>query len=430
MTRRGNGARAGSACVALAVLAVLGGGAPAPAAGAPRGVHVAFGADPRTEATIVWFTDGADDPGTVVEYGLDDTLGSSASGVSQKVPGQGYPAGTVLAHEVSLTGLPAGATVQYRAGSPSGWSPVRSFTLAPEEGDSFTFTASGDHDTNANAVRTTEAITAAGGAFHLIAGDLSYAQPGTPTFPEWPKWDTWFDQIEPLAASVPLMPAVGNHECESVGCTQSYRARFALPDQEVFYSFDYLNAHFLVWLSDRNALVQERWLADALAFAETDLADAASRKRAGEIDWIIVMQHHPLYGAQIGDLPTDELLERRYNPALIALQERMLLANDVDLLLVGHNHHYQRSKPMILGVPTSNETATYTDPIGYVEVITGGAGRGLAGFVSPMPPWSAANARRYQYVEFAIDGKTLTARSMATDGALPAIIDAFTITQT
>jgi len=416
--------------VAVAGLAVNG---PAAAAGAPRGIHVASGADPASSATVVWFTDGFDDPGTTLQYGANaSTLDVTAFGSSTQAPGEGYPAGSVLVHEVALTGLPPDGVVFYRVGSDAAWSDVFSFRTASGDGDAIRFVAYGDQDVTENSQIVTDAVLAEDPDMVLVAGDLSYAQPGTPTFPEWPKWDAWFDMIQPLAATRAFMPAVGNHECESIGCTSSFRTRFALPGEELFYSFDRANVHVLVFLSDRNTWNQERRIADALAFAEQDLADAAERKQAGEIDWIIVVQHHPLYGSQRADLPSDAALERWYNPALIALEERMLHTYNVDVLIAGHNHNYQRTKPIVFGAPTTNELSTYTDPDGFIQVITGGAGRGLAGIDPgrPLDDFEAASARRHHFTIFDIDGKTMAFQAIATDVPGGEIIDSFTLTRT
>lgn len=412
---------------ALAVVAGLT-GAPARAAGEPRGIHVAFGEDARAQATVTWFTDGDPDPGSALRYGTTpDALDVTVSGWSQVVPGE-YDGGTVRAHEVALSGLEPGSTLFYSVGGGAAWSETTSFRTAPADEEPFTFTAFGDHGVKASSVATTDAVRAADPAFHLIAGDLSYAYHGDGSFPVWEDWDTWFDQLEPLAQTVPVMPALGNHEMESIGGTASFRARFALPRDETTYSFDYANVHVLVYNSDRNAGAQEARLPDQLAFAAADLADAAARRDAGEIDFIVVVQHHPLYGFSATSIES-QLIERHYNPYLIATEEALLQAYGVDVLVAAHNHYYGRSFPMRAGRPTSDARATYTTDDDMIQVITGGGGQGLHSMLpqDQWPDWVAAGARRFHFVEFTVDGPTLTVTARATDGGAPAVLDAFTL---
>ncbi|WP_352888749.1 hypothetical protein [Sinimarinibacterium thermocellulolyticum] len=84
-----------------------------------------------------------------------------------------------------------------------------------------------------------------------------------------------------------------------------------------------------------------------------------------------------------------------------------MLRYGVDLLLVGHDHGYQRSKPMGLGRPM---------PFGYTQVCAGGGGVGMRRF-DGFSAWSAAQHRRYGFVEYAVDGATLKCTAWAVDTA-------------
>jgi hypothetical protein len=71
------------------------------------------------------------------------------------------------------------------------------------------------------------------------------------------------------------------------------------------------------------------------------------------------------------------------------------------------------------------------DGAGFVEVITGGGGEGLQSMLeqSQWPTWVAAGALRFHFTEVSVEGTTMTVRSIATDGNLPAVIDTFTLTR-
>lgn len=386
---------------------------------APLGIHVSLGADARTTATIAWHTAGLSDPGTVAEWGTTSSLGSSSVGTGAPAP-ESVP---VVLHEVVLRDLPADSEIFYRVGSGSGWSETRSFRTGPEA-SRFRFTVFGDHGTRSQSIRTTALVQATQPNFHLIAGDLSYAN----SRPE--VWNTWFEQTEALFATTPVMSAPGNHETETTQTgngAATYLARFALPQRELFYGFDYGRVHFSIFHSTYDA--DPVAAAEALAFLEDDLRAAAARRDAGELDFLVVVQHHPLWAnAEDADLMR-HYLERRTNPPLIAAEEQMLVRHGVDLLIAGHNHHYERTKPMAYGVSTDPRTTGYEDPNGYIQIITGGGGASLYDFRDPadFPEWSAAYARRFHFVQVDVDGDLMTATTFATDAPVGEVLDTWTL---
>ncbi|HVL33011.1 MAG TPA: metallophosphoesterase family protein, partial [Actinomycetota bacterium] len=323
-----------TACALVAVAAAQ--MAPAADAGPPRGVHLSFTRDSRTTATVTWLTDGTTIPNPVVEYGSTESLGAVEDATTQPAPRV-----KAFVHTATLGGLDPGQTVYYRVGGTSGYSQVRSFHTAPTDG-AWSFVAIADMGTSSQAVKTTQAIVAENPDLVVHAGDLSYANGNDPV------WDTWLDVIEPYASRIPYMTAPGNHEYETFPKSwSSYLSRMSMPGNELWYGFDYANVHFTVLQSHDTAHNTQGTLDDMITFAEQDLARAVERRAAGEIDHIIVMQHHPLYGNQDGSV------ERQRNPTWITLEEQWFHRYDIDLVIVGHNHHYERSKPMVYGVPTT-----------------------------------------------------------------------------
>ncbi len=96
----------------------------------------------------------------------------------------------------------------------------------------------------------------------------------------------------------------------------------------------------------------------------------------------------------------------------------------MDLLLVGHDHIYERSKPMAYGRAVDG---------GYVQITQGGGGKSLYQLLGNPADWSAFNTLRYGFTEYAVDGPVTRGTSYAVDRAdnsLPAdgaleIIDQF-----
>jgi hypothetical protein len=117
-----------------------------------------------------------------------------------------------------------------------------------------------------------------------------------------------------------------------------------------------------------------------------------------------VAQHFPLY--------TNHESRGPFSPELVLAQEHVLQRYQVDALLVGHDHMYQRSVPMAYGEPTGTAA-------GYVQVVAGAGGQSLYDFADPAGPdwgdWCAAWARRFSFVEYTIERGRLSAQALGWD---------------
>jgi acid phosphatase type 7 len=394
--------------------------------GAPRGTALSLTGDTATSRMVTWLTTGDQEVASRVRFGVVPPwaepgdvrrgryLDREVSGASHLAPfgtfdpDRGTVTGPadgehpVRVHRAALTHLPPTERIAYQVGSPEGgWSDVRVFDPLPSTRP-LRFTHLGDHGTTVAARRSTDAILARRPDAHLIAGDITYAN-GTQ-----PIWDLWSAQVEPLAATVPLVVAPGNHEAKDhLGAT--YHQRLGVEDpSRPWYSFDLGPVHIAshtagAFLTEHDPDSARRLVTDELVWLERDLADAAARRAAGELDFLVVTQHYPLY--------TDHRSRGPFSPQLVAAQEQILQRYQVDLLLVGHDHMYQRSHPMAYGAPTG---AGPGGP-GYVQVIAGAGGKSLYEFtpiattdvaVDPEVPyqrrglWSAASSRRFSFVEY------------------------------
>jgi acid phosphatase type 7 len=378
--------QAGSGLMLPAWLAACsGGGAPVPPAvrAGPRGIHASWSGDAHTTRAITWFTDGLEAAEGVVEYGNDGFTRSAAATQQPAYDSE------VLTHRAQLSDFDPALPLRYRVRNGDAVSPE--FTLQPQPRGAFRFAHFGDHGRTAYSRAVRDGILQRGSDFVLIAGDLSYANG------EQPIWDDWFNQTEHLMARVPTLCCPGNHE-DKDGTGAAYRTRFTHPGRsETYYSFDYNNVHFMV--STGGALINDGTLPAELVKIETDLAQAALRRARGEIDYIVFLQHFTIWTDEEGRSPA--------NLTLVLLEENIMLRYGVDLLLVGHDHSYQRSKPMGLGLPM---------PFGYTQVCAGGGGVGMRRF-DGFSAWSAAQQRRYSFVEYAVDGPTLKGTTWAVDAA-------------
>jgi hypothetical protein len=195
------------------------------------------------------------------------------------------------------------------------------------------------------------------------------------------KWDPphWFGRVR---EQLVVRPSLGNHDVRREPDGVPYFRRFPELDDARFYSFDHGGVHF-VSLNTNESLApgspQHRWL-------DRDLA-------ASTADWKVLYFHHPVLNGNPGAPGPN----KDYLGPLMA-------RHGVDLLLSGHEHNYQRSRPI-------NEQGT-------IEVITGGGGQSLHPFRRPMPAHSAYRDVDFGHVEVEVTGDRLVGRYVVRDGSV------------
>ena len=169
--------------------------------------------------------------------------------------------------------------------------------------------------------------------FWLTTGDNAYKSGTNQQFQ-----DAFFAPYQNILRNIPVWPAYGNHDARR----WAFFDIFSLPQQaesggvpsgtENYYSFDYANIHFVFLDSQDSDRDQDSSMAKWLT---TDL-------KANSLPWTIAVFHHPPYskGSHNSDDRDDSggrLHEMREN--LVPVLERY----DVDLVLTGHSHVYERS---------------------------------------------------------------------------------------
>lgn len=156
----------------------------------------------------------------------------------------------------------------------------------------------------------------------LILGDIVYPG-GQPD-----GWDArFFRPYADLLRRWVMWPTPGNHDVRDYGLAP-YRDAFQVPTlnpehDPLYYSFDCGNVHFLSLATDGTSIEKD---APQLRWAQQDLADSKAT-------WKIVFFHKPPYTG--GTHPDD--------PAVIESFVPVLEAANVDLVLSGHSHNYERS---------------------------------------------------------------------------------------
>lgn len=434
---RRNFLRGSAAAAAVAALGVSPFGRRAYAQDASLAVanrHVGFGADAASQLRLgAQLSRNPSATKVFVDHGPTPDLGATSEAevrnLLTQIPNSN---GGVLAAEqfyvhVPVDGLPGGTEHFYRWRTADGFvSDVRSARTAVPSVRSaqvpFRFTMMGDQGTDdtpalppglktgdyddsyykpdndpdvphtANVMRQ---IVAARPDFHLLAGDIAYADPsGMGRKPSYVPsggtlangfdkfnpfvWDVYLGSIEASAASTPWMFATGNHDMEAAYSHHGYGGHLARLDFPgngpaacpSVYSFRYgnvavlsLDANDVSYEIRTNAGysggTQNSWVERTLAALRAD----------PNVDFIICFFHHCAYsttGAHASD------------GGVRAAWGRLFDRYQVDLVLQGHNHVYERTDPIRAGRPTTiagDNATVYPATDGTVYYTVGCAGR-------------------------------------------------------
>ncbi|WP_250279876.1 metallophosphoesterase family protein [Frankia sp. Cppng1_Ct_nod] len=341
-------------------------------------LHLTFGPDPAGSMTVSWTT-----PLPVrrprVRFGTPpDGLDREVHAIT-RVHADAGTGEKVIIHHAVLTGLEPDSLYLYevthdRIARADGGT----LRTAPSGRARFTFTGFGDQGTSASydpfgtpaSGHVVAGIERIGPLFNLVVGDLSYAnQRRNPLR----AWSDWFNMISGSARQRPWMPAAGNHEIERGNGPHglaAYQSRFLLPGNGddspdsgtngtgpdltgLWYAFTVGGVRFVVLQNDdvcyQDAGMmyvrgysggrQRAWLERTLRHARADPA----------IDWIVVCMHQTAVSSA-----------ERHNGADLGIREEWLPLFDafgVDLVLCGHEHHYERTHPL-RGVVDGSEVLT------------------------------------------------------------------------
>ncbi|KAK9343521.1 Metallo-dependent phosphatase-like protein [Lipomyces starkeyi] len=221
--------------------------------------------------------------------------------------------------------------------------------------------------------------------------------------------NTFYDEMQPITAQKPYMVGPGNHEanCDNGGTTDpttntsytvdicmegqrnftGYRNHFRMPSKEsgglesFWYSFDHGMVHFIQIDTETDlghGIVgpDEAYGSegdfdtigqDAGPFGTTNEQVNWLQKDLASVDrsktpWIVVSGHRPFYGASHENGVCNEC---------VTAFEPLFLKYNVDLVLAGHVHFYERNAPIKNGTADPNEL---NNPSAPWYIMNGAAG--------------------------------------------------------
>lgn len=327
----------------------------------PRNLHLTIAGNASSSVVVQWSTDDA-------THTAEVRFGESPTQLDRVAHGFSFSYGITdrRQHEVHLCGLQPGRTYYYDAGGSKGRSTVYKMTTAPGDASDVKLLVGGDTRTNP-AVWTNLAKSAiAQGATAMVMTGDAVASGGIQE-----QWDALFDGAPELFAQLPGLWAHGNHE----GLDEAYFAQFALPDNgrgsgiEEWYATTYGPLR-LVTLNDTVAS------SSVITGVERTFLDltlgAVDRART---PFIVAMHHQPMYTTSGGHSPALDL-----RAAWAPLYDQ----HHVNVVLNGHVHSYESTKPMAGGNGSSVGTAT-TDALGTRYLVFGGGGADLYPFKTTQP---------------------------------------------
>jgi hypothetical protein len=369
-----------------------------------NGLHLQYGADAAAEVVVSWHTAVAVNNPRVMVGTPDGGLGHTVA--AETVTYRDAASGTeIRVHHAQLANLAPDTDYVYAAVHDGASPEVSTVRTAPRGRVPLRFTSFGDQSTPAldamvanafgsdnagspSAGDITTAVERVSPLFHLVNGDLCYANL---SHDRVRTWSDWFENNSRSARYRPWMPAAGNHENElgngPIGYG-AYQAYFSLPDsgsdselRGLWYAFTAGSVRVISLANDDvcyqdggNSYVrgysggaQKRWLEQELERTRND----------NGIDWIVVCMHQTA-------VSTGE----RTNGADLGIRQNWLPLFDrfgVDLVVCGHEHHYERTHAVRGTLPTDTLTPSpvgaQPDHIdtskGTVHLVIGGGGTSI-----------------------------------------------------
>jgi hypothetical protein len=350
----------------------------AAADGTPEQIHLTWGDNPASSVVVSWAS-----PGQAVRARV--RIGQRVVAAESRPYTDGISGETVWTYHARVGGLRPGATYAYAVTADNDANAAdpfsATFRTAPAGRVPFRFTSFGDLATPNDAwvlsygqsAYAVEAVESFQPLFHLLNGDLCYANLNPTAQPQ--VWRDFGNNNQTSAANRPWMPCPGNHEVEFYNGPQgltSYLARYTLPDNRVpgfggrWYSFRVGSVLFVsvdaddVVYQDAAAFVAgpaaltpaagtghppvqpgtSFYLRGYSGGAQTAWLERtlAAGRRDDSVDWIIVQMHQCAASSSATGNGSDLGIRQEWLPLFDRYQ--------VDLVLNGHDHDYERSFPV------------------------------------------------------------------------------------
>ena len=273
-------------------------------------------------------------------------------------------------HDVELSGLKPNSTYYFVCGGETGgYSDERSFRTAPVQPSYLRFVVGGDCRSNwLQRDSISRAMSEFNPNFVLLSGDFVNSGHNQT------QWYSFFEGLHLYwigsnNLTIPIVPCLGNHEENAT----SYYEQFALPGNEQWYSLNWGKyVHIIVLNSEADPSGEQLdWLANDLASHEN-------------YTWKFVLFHRPLFSSS----SHGSWIEGR--ECWCPLFDKY----HVDIVFSGHDHNYERSKPINYTASKTSPQDSYSE--GTMYIVSGGWGAPL--YPSGSNWWTDYSASVYHFV--------------------------------
>jgi 3',5'-cyclic AMP phosphodiesterase CpdA len=314
-------------------------------------------------------------------------------------------------HKAVMTGLKECSTYQYKVGSvldgkTVSYAKTYTFkTFCPTQ-DKIRYAVLGDMDFSDASKYTRQRVLAKvkAGEIDVIVhnGDIGYADGFEP------HWDLFMNMMEEALATVPFMVTPGNHEFWYNFA--AYKARFFMSDQiaeqhkqdksfgkgdNMYYKWTYGRTAFVA-MDSETAIDTEDFHKENLKFADKAFAEVDRKKTP----LLVSHFHRPLYCSNDGECTKTADKPNK----LTKLGEEMFKTHQVNLVLGGHVHCYERTTPMY---KAKKVDSIMDAPVYIVQGASGNREGNKGGFSPPdqLPDWSAGRSTDVGYGMLTVDNK-------------------------
>lgn len=277
----------------------------------------------------------------------------------------------------------------------------------PIDSEGINFIAAGDWVCNKETAKTIKNIVNFKPELVVGLGDYLYQNPSA---------DCWFNLSKPIDDLMRI--AIGNHDLDFKSSYQQLIDHYGL--KKPYYSFNFGNIHF-VTISTLHPFekgsVQYEFIEEDLEKTSTD----------PNILWKIVFLHKPFYSASDFDKNASEDLRKTF--------QRMFEHYNVDIVLSGHTHYYQRTLPIsynedsdLYPIVVKHENYEYNKNNGIMFVTAGTAGDDSHS-IDYFLPFAALQKNTHGFLNFDIKDNGDTLVGTFYDNKNLEIIDQFTISK-
>ena len=352
--------------------------------------------EPMTDDDDPWIA--AENPDQVIGYYTDEVFSNDNllwldKGFDNYSLGLPYPSFTETAYKATATELNPNTVYHYAVGNKDGeLSEEATFTTASESNEDFSFIHYTDTQnafssenqrseadySNSTIQSMLENPNAEDAKFALHTGDV--------VNDDWndTEWDLTLDALLPLNNEMPHMFITGNHDNDNFLDHINTDNAVGGMDSGAAYSTRYNGVQFINLNTEQANEANEdeapAILDNQMEWFEEELQKAQEAKDNGDIDWVFVSYHRPLFSSSYHSLE-DESVQLIRDDLMALLDEY-----DVDLVFNGHDHnltvtHALTHNAEAFGnaeVATAGETnedvTTFNNPEGTVFFIPSTAG--------------------------------------------------------